>query len=83
MIHEIGLKILQNCKNDLEVETFLTAIGPYHDEFKSIIILSGSGANGVQLRLALLAQICMANEDIIISANQLKEVSLLLGNGDN
>ena len=76
-VYEIGLAILRKCKDDLEVESFIAAFTPFIKHFPPIHELYKTGANGVQLRLALLAEISESQEDIIVSANQLKEIDLL------
>jgi len=76
--YERGLEILRNCKDDLEAESFIIALKPHLEYFESLKILSQDGGSGVQLRLALLAEISQSPEDIIISSNQLNQINLLL-----
>ena len=79
MVHyDIGLEVLRSCKDDLEVDSFLRAIKSRNVTFDVATDLVNQGANGIQLRLALLAHICAQQEDMVISARQLIELELLL-----
>ena len=65
MVHyEVGLEVLRSCKDDLEVDSFLQAIKNKNVTFDVATDLVEQGANGIQLRLALLAHICAQQEDM-------------------